>query len=141
MCGLFESFNFKTLFRIFHIEFRQLHVNVGLQRCNRWCFIGVKKRFQVYTKKIIKEHQIAWYLWSIRNELLTELTYKGFFNKSATKGFLNKTKTVLDINKTGYFCKSTFDGILNETWLLLHGQHGHASKVQRLNPIFDNFQA
>ena len=25
--------------------------------------------------------------------------YKGFFNKSATKVFLNKTKTVLDINE------------------------------------------
>ena len=30
------------------------------------------------------------------------MSYKGVFNKSATKVFFNKTKTVLDINKILY---------------------------------------
>ena len=51
---------------------------------------------------------------------------KGFFNKSATKVFLNKTITVSDIDKILYSCKSTFDAI--ETGFLLHGHHGHSCR-------------
>ena len=40
--------------------------------------------------------------------------------------FLTKTKTVLDINKNPYSCKSTFDAIMNQT---------------RFLSIFDDFQA
>ena len=50
-----------------------------------------------------------------------------FFNKSATNFFFNKTKTVWDINKILYSCKSTFDSIMNETQFLVHGHHGHAA--------------
>ena len=62
--------------------------------------------------------------------------YKGFFNKSATKVFLNKTKTVLNINKILYSCKRTFDAIMNETRLLLHGHHGHAGISPDAEPSF-----
>ena len=52
---------------------------------------------------------------------------KGFSIRALQRFFLNKTKTVLDINKVLYCCKSTFDAIVNETRFLLHGHHGHAS--------------
>ena len=48
---------------------------------------------------------------------------------------------VLAINKIVYYCKSTFDAILNETQFLLHGNQGTFAEVQTLNPIFDDFQA
>ena len=43
------------------------------------------------------------------------ISSKGVFNKSVAKAFLNKTKTVSDINKILYSCRSTFDAIMNET--------------------------
>ena len=61
---------------------------------------------------------------------------KGFFNKSATKVFLNKTKTVLDVNKSLYSCKSTFEAIMDETRLLLHGQHGQACRSPDAEPNY-----
>ena len=64
------------------------------------------------------------------------LRYKGFFNKSATKVFLNKTKTVLDNNKILYACKSTFDAIMNKTRFLLQGHHGRAYRRTNAEPNF-----
>ena len=64
---------------------------------------------------------------------------KGFFNKSATKVFLNKTKTVLDINEMLCFCKITFDAIMNENRFLLHGHHGHAYRSPDAEPNFWRF--
>ena len=64
---------------------------------------------------------------------------KGVFNKSAQHIFLNKTKTVLDVNKVLYSYKSTFDAITNETRFL--ATKGMFAEVQTLNPIFDDFQA
>ena len=49
---------------------------------------------------------------------------KGFSIRAPQK-FLNKTKTVLDINKILYSCRSTVDAIMNATRCLLHGHHGH----------------
>ena len=60
-------------------------------------------------------------MWQIRLKAFVDVavrvnfTYKGFFNESATKVFLNKTKMVLAINEILYSCKSTFDAIMNET--------------------------
>ena len=51
---------------------------------------------------------------------------KGFFNKSATKVFLKKIKTVLDMHKILSTCKSTLDSIMNQARFLLHGHHGLA---------------
>ena len=64
---------------------------------------------------------------------------KGFFNKSATKAFLNKTKMVLNINKVLYFCKSTFVALMNENRFSLHGQHGHACRTADAEPNFCRF--
>ena len=52
------------------------------------------------------------------------------FNKRATKVFLNKIKTVVNINKIHYACKSTFDAIMNVTRFILHGQHGHDCRTE-----------
>ena len=65
--------------------------------------------------------------------------YKGFFNKSTTKVFLKKIKTVLDINKIFLSRKSTFNAIMNETRFLLHGHHAYRSVDAE--PNFDDFQA
>ena len=56
------------------------------------------------------------------------------FIKSATKVFLNKTTTVLYINKILYSCKSTFDAIMNELRFLLHGHLGHACRSPDAEP-------
>ena len=62
--------------------------------------------------------------------------YKGFFNKSATKVSLNKAKMVWYINKLLYSLKSTFNAIMNETRVLLHGQQGHACESPDAEPVF-----
>ena len=62
---------------------------------------------------------------------------KGIFNKSATKVFLNKTKTVLDVNKILYSCKSTFDAIMSETRFLSMATTDTLAEVQTL----DDFKA
>ena len=59
--------------------------------------------------------------------------------RALQKFFFNKTKTILDINKILYFCKSTSDAITNETRFL--ATKGMFAEVQTLNPIFDDFQA
>ena len=60
--------------------------------------------------------------------------FKGFFNKCAIKVFLNKRKTVLDINKILYCCKSAFDAIMNKTRFRLHVHHGHACRSPDAEP-------
>ena len=72
-------------------------------------------------------------------QLLLVSKNKGFFNKSATNFFLNKTKTALGINKILYSSKSTLDAIMNETRFLLMATTGTLADSESF--FFDDFQA
>ena len=59
---------------------------------------------------------------------------KNIINLDESNVFLNKTKTVFDINKILYSCKGIFDAIMNETRIILHGHHGHACRSRDAEP-------
>ena len=83
--------------------------------------------------------QVLLIFHNLRSKIKAFYNYKGFFNKSATKFFLNKTKTVLHNLQIHYSCKSTFDAIMNETRFLLHGHQWRACRSSDVEPHFWRF--
>lgn len=70
------------------------------------------------------------YIFILQCNFLLESLLSAFSIKAIQIFFLNKIKTVLNINAILYSCESTFDSITDPL-----------AEVQTLNPIYDGYQA